>query len=483
MIPQTVPNNPMNGVMLATVARNGTWCSSFASSTVVRAQQRAVDGIEASQGWTSGGSRRLCRVARGRLTHLRIQLGVAGLEETDERALLERRTDGLHFRELAALAEDVEEDRRVPRRAAVLHDLVERDPPADRREEKQDEKDAQSTAMNRCRESAGRCRCSNPLRRTQHPAAPLAQRAQRRRLACANSPPRLRTIIKRRWDSVSTARLTRRLYAVKHLIRWNFASRLHAALSLHPPPGRHRSDRAGVRSWLNSVNWRDRRRQVDPDGSGRTARRRPRVGRARAHGRRVTPRSKPCSTHRTAAKSSSAGKSPRRDAAARSSTARSSRAARCASSRARSSTCTDSTNIRCCSIPRPTSTCSTRTRASRRNALQVAEAFSAWQKVRTERDRLIASQRESASRAEFVAFQLAEIDRVAPEARRRRRARRDAPGPRQRRQAAALCADAYQTLYEGDQAALASLGVVWRKVGSSRRSTNASRRTSQRATR
>src|SRR5688572_16930977 len=46
--------------------------------------------------------------------------------------------------------------------------------------------------------------------------------------------------------------------------------------------------------------------------------------------------------------------------------------------------------------------------------LQVAEAFAAWQKLTAERNRLLASQRESASRAEFVAFQLAEIDRVEP---------------------------------------------------------------------
>jgi DNA repair protein RecN (Recombination protein N) len=97
--------------------------------------------------------------------------------------------------------------------------------------------------------------------------------------------------------------------------------------------------------------------------------------------------------------------------------------------------------------------------------LEVASAFSAWQKIKIERDRLLASQRESASRAEFVAFQLAEIDRVGPK-----------PGEDDElaatRQVLAnadklqrLCADAYQTLYEGDQAALASLGIVWRKVG------------------
>jgi DNA repair protein RecN (Recombination protein N) len=78
---------------------------------------------------------------------------------------------------------------------------------------------------------------------------------------------------------------------------------------------------------------------------------------------------------------------------------------------------------------------------------------------------VLASQRESASRAEFVAFQLAEIDRVNPR-----------PGEDDELAAARqvlanadklqrLCADAYQALYEGDQAALASLGVVWRRVG------------------
>ena len=96
--------------------------------------------------------------------------------------------------------------------------------------------------------------------------------------------------------------------------------------------------------------------------------------------------------------------------------------------------------------------------------LGLADAFSAWQKLTLERDRLLGSQRESASRAEFIAFQLAEIDRVNPK-----------PGEDDElaatRQVLAnadklqrLCADAYQTLYEGDQAALASLGLVWRRV-------------------
>ena len=40
----------------------------------------------------------------------------------------------------------------------------------------------------------------------------------------------------------------------------------------------------------------------------------------------------------------------------------------------------------------------------------VAEAFAAWQAVRDERERLAAGAAEKAARAEFLAFQLAEID-------------------------------------------------------------------------
>jgi DNA repair protein RecN (Recombination protein N) len=95
----------------------------------------------------------------------------------------------------------------------------------------------------------------------------------------------------------------------------------------------------------------------------------------------------------------------------------------------------------------------------------VAEAFAAWQTVRSERDRVIASQRERASRAEFIAFQVADIDRVAPKvgeddelaATRQILANAD--------KLQRLCGDAYQALYEGDQAALSSLGVVWRRIG------------------
>ena len=130
-----------------------------------------------------------------------------------------------------------------------------------------------------------------------------------------------------------------------------------------------------------------------------------------------------------------------------------------------SSTSTVSTSTRCCSIPSTHLEVLDAYAGLEQEREEVAATFAAWQKVRAERDRLLASQRESASRAEFVAFQLAEIDRVAakPGEDDELMATRQVLANADKLQR--LCADAYQTLYEGDHAALASLGVVWRKVG------------------
>jgi DNA repair protein RecN (Recombination protein N) len=94
----------------------------------------------------------------------------------------------------------------------------------------------------------------------------------------------------------------------------------------------------------------------------------------------------------------------------------------------------------------------------------IGSAFRAWQQVRDERARLAASEQQKASRAEFLSFQLSEIDKAAP-----------TPGEDDElastRQVLAnadrlqrLCADAYTTLYDGDHAALPALGGVWKKV-------------------
>ena len=67
MIPHTVPNRPMNGVMLAVVARKGTRFSSLLTSTDDARSKRAIDGRQALQGRTwrgaagTAGGRRGCR--------------------------------------------------------------------------------------------------------------------------------------------------------------------------------------------------------------------------------------------------------------------------------------------------------------------------------------------------------------------------------------------------------------------------------------
>ena len=95
----------------------------------------------------------------------------------------------------------------------------------------------------------------------------------------------------------------------------------------------------------------------------------------------------------------------------------------------------------------------------------VAAAFRQWLHLRDERARLAVSEQQKASRAEFLAFQLGEFDKAAPRpgeddelaATRQVLANAD--------RLARLCAEAYTALYEGDDAALAALGTVWKRVG------------------
>ena len=95
----------------------------------------------------------------------------------------------------------------------------------------------------------------------------------------------------------------------------------------------------------------------------------------------------------------------------------------------------------------------------------VAAAFCAWQVVRDERARLAAAEQQKASRAEFLAFQLSEIDKIAPRADEDQElvTTRQVLANADRLQR--LCADAYTALYEGDEAALSALATVWKKVG------------------
>jgi DNA repair protein RecN (Recombination protein N) len=92
------------------------------------------------------------------------------------------------------------------------------------------------------------------------------------------------------------------------------------------------------------------------------------------------------------------------------------------------------------------------------------EAFAAWRALREERERLAAAARESATRAEFLAFQLAEIDKVAPQAGEddELSASRQVLANADRLQR--LCEEAYTALYEGEHAALPALAIVWKRV-------------------
>ena len=95
----------------------------------------------------------------------------------------------------------------------------------------------------------------------------------------------------------------------------------------------------------------------------------------------------------------------------------------------------------------------------------VAAAFARLQQIRSERDRLVIGEREKAARAEFAAFQLAEIDRVSPKASEDDELSSARVVLANADKLQRLCADAYDALYEGDQAVLPALGMVWKKVG------------------
>src|SRR5262245_25026381 len=89
-----------------------------------RAQERPIDSLEASQGWTSAA---FGWPVFGLRPHLRRQFCVTRLKEPDERTRGQRRATGLHFREPRTLAEDREKNRVLFRRAREMARLVHND--------------------------------------------------------------------------------------------------------------------------------------------------------------------------------------------------------------------------------------------------------------------------------------------------------------------------------------------------------------------
>ncbi len=97
-----------------------------------------------------------------------------------------------------------------------------------------------------------------------------------------------------------------------------------------------------------------------------------------------------------------------------------------------------------------------------------AKVAASWNTVRTLREQLERSRmdaREKAARLDLIAFQLGEIEKAAPKAGEddELAATRQVLASAERIQR--LCEESYETLYESDDAVLAGLGGVWKRVG------------------
>jgi len=95
---------------------------------------------------------------------------------------------------------------------------------------------------------------------------------------------------------------------------------------------------------------------------------------------------------------------------------------------------------------------------------RVAAAFEAWRAVRTEMDALQLDDRQKAARVDLLTFQLGEIDKARPKDGEDEElsATRQVLANADRLQR--LSSEAYELLYDGEQAALASLRQVWKRV-------------------
>ena len=94
----------------------------------------------------------------------------------------------------------------------------------------------------------------------------------------------------------------------------------------------------------------------------------------------------------------------------------------------------------------------------------VAVAFDRWRSVRAELERVRTSEREQAARVELLAFQLGELERATPQPDEDRElgATRQILANAARLQR--LCSEGYVELYEGDEAVLARLEGLWRRL-------------------
>ncbi|HZT77750.1 MAG TPA: AAA family ATPase, partial [Vicinamibacterales bacterium] len=91
-------------------------------------------------------------------------------------------------------------------------------------------------------------------------------------------------------------------------------------------------------------------------------------------------------------------------------------------------------------------------------------AYEAWRAAENERARVRAASRDRDARLDLVTFQLGELDKAAPKPNEDEElaALRQVLASAERVER--LCTESYASLYESDQAILAGLGHVWRRV-------------------
>ena len=93
-----------------------------------------------------------------------------------------------------------------------------------------------------------------------------------------------------------------------------------------------------------------------------------------------------------------------------------------------------------------------------------AATYETWRAVDDERARVVAASRDRDARLDLITFQLGELDKAAPKANEDEElaALRQVLASAERVER--LCTESYASLYESDQAILAGLGQVWRRV-------------------
>ncbi len=94
----------------------------------------------------------------------------------------------------------------------------------------------------------------------------------------------------------------------------------------------------------------------------------------------------------------------------------------------------------------------------------VAERFSAWRALRDEMEELRRADRDKASRLDLIAFQLGELEKIAPKAGEDEELAATRHVLANADKLNRLCAEAFEALYDGEHAALTSLASTWKKV-------------------